>query len=107
MVSRTTLATLPGHAPHQRLRVGLVQGRDGRLSLELCEQDHAEGIGWFDQRTLRLDPQQLRQLKAVLCPAIAAMTDEACGACDEAPATIPFPGRFEDVPRRTAAVEGA
>lgn len=100
MVSRTTLATLPGHAPHQRLRVGLVQGRDGRLSLELCEQDHAEGIGWFDQRTLRLDPQQLRQLKAVLCPAIAAMTDEA-------PATIPFPGRFEDVPRRTAAVEGA
>jgi hypothetical protein len=106
MVSRTTLATLPGHAPHQRLRVGLVQGRDGRLSLELCEQDHAEGIGWFDQRTLRLDPQQLRQLKAVLCPAIAALTDEPCDG-SEPPATIPFPGRFDDVPRRSVAGEGA
>lgn len=104
MVSRTTLATLPGHAPHQRLRVGLVQGRDGRLSLELCEQDHAEGIGWFDQRSLQLDPRQLRQLKALLGPALDALDDDVND--DTAPVSIPFPGRFDETPALPAVGEG-
>jgi hypothetical protein len=103
MASRTTLATLPGRAPHQRLQVELVQGRDGRLALELCEQDHAEGIGWFDQRTLQLDTRQLRHLKGLLGPALAALDAEAD---DDAPASLPFPGRFAREPRRPAVGDG-
>jgi hypothetical protein len=101
MASRTTLATLPGRAPHQRLQVALVQGRDGRISLELGEQDHAEGIGWFDQRTIQLDARQLRQLKGLLGPALDALEVDA-----EPPASIPFPGRFVDTSVRPAVGDG-
>lgn len=66
MAARTVLATLPGSAPCRRLEVALVQARDGRATIELCEQNHAPGLGWFGQRSLTLDPQQWRQLQAVL-----------------------------------------
>ncbi len=98
MVARTILATLSGSGPHQRIEVGLVQRADGRLAIDLCEQHHAEGIGWFDQRTLALDPRQFRQLKAVLglnSSALAAFEDET-------PATIPFPGPSTSLPTRPA-----
>ena len=68
--------------------VALTQGRDGRLAIDLRDQHYAEGIGWFDQRTLALDPRQFRQLKAVL-----GLNSSALEAFeDESPATIPFPG---------------
>lgn len=66
MAARTVLATLPGSAQGQRLEVALVQGRDGRATIELCEQHHAAGIGWFGQRSLVLEPSQWRELQAVL-----------------------------------------
>jgi len=98
MIARTALATLPGGAPQQRLQVELVQGRDGRLTIDLREQHFAEGIGWFDQRSISLEPRQVRQLQAVLGLKAAEVLDEPT----EAPATIPFPGPREADPRRAA-----
>jgi hypothetical protein len=98
MAHRTVLATIAGSEPHQRLQVALTQGGDGRLAIDLRDQHYAEGIGWFDQRTLALDPRQFRQLKAVLgmnASALAAFEDET-------PATIPFPGPSTPLPSRPA-----
>ena len=90
MVGRTVLATLEGSAPQQRLQVALGQRADGRLTIDLCEQHYAEGIGWFDQRTMELDPRQFRQLQAVL--GSKAVEPALAEALDESRATIPFPG---------------
>jgi hypothetical protein len=100
MVGRTILATLPGSAPLERLQVALVQRPDGRLMIDLREQHYAEGIGWFDQRTMELEPRQFQQLQAALglkgtyVPPVADA---------EAPMTIPFPGPFTREPARAAA----
>jgi hypothetical protein len=94
-VARTVLATLPGSAPYQRLQVALEQGEDG-LTICLCEQHHAEGIGWFTQRSMQLEPRQWAQLQGVLgtTDARQAFADDA----EDAPATLPFPGPND--PRR-------
>ena len=99
MTGRTVLATLGGRGPSQRLQVGLSQAGDGRLLIDLREQHHAEGIGWFDQRRLELDPRQFQQLQAVL----ALQSESISSASEEEPATIPFPGPAPDVIRRPAA----
>jgi hypothetical protein len=99
MAARTILATLPGSAPYQRLQVGLEQRSDGRLAIDLCEQHFAEGIGWFDQRTLSLDPRQFQQLQAVLGLKAAHLVEDAAA---EVPATIPFPGPRTIPPTRAA-----
>jgi hypothetical protein len=99
MAHRTVLATIAGSEPHQRLQVALTQGGDGRLVIDLRDQHYAEGIGWFDQRTLALDPRQFRQLKAVL-----GMNSSALAEFEhETPATIPFPGPASPPPVRSAA----
>jgi hypothetical protein len=99
MAGRTILTTLGGKGPSQRLQVSLSQGEDGRLLIDLREQHHAEGIGWFDQRRLELDPRQFQQLQAVL-----ALESEALGEdIAEEPATLPFPGPAPKVAHRPAA----
>ncbi len=100
MDAQTVLAVLPGHGPHQRLRVALVRGANGRRMIELREQHYAEGIGWFDQRTLSLDPRQFKQLRAILGAKESAWEDAAV-----LPMTIPFPAPAERAPRRVASGE--
>jgi hypothetical protein len=99
MPGRTVLGTLGGRGPSQRLQVSLSQGDDGRLLIDLREQHHAEGIGWFDQRRLELDPRQFQQLQAVL----GLNADELTAAMQDEPATIPFPGPATEPVRRPAA----
>jgi len=98
MASRTVLATIAGSAPHQRLQVALTQRGDGGLVIDLRDQHYAEGIGWFDQRTLALDPRQFRQLQAILGLKSAMLAASE----DEIPATIPFPGPSSPEPARPA-----
>jgi hypothetical protein len=108
MIGRTLLGMLPGTAPHQRLQVALMQRGDGRLTIDLREQHHADGIGWYDQRALELDPQQFRQLQAMLgLKAGRAVADQASGpeAENDRPATIPFPGPCDQGPSRSAVGE--
>jgi hypothetical protein len=104
MDAQIVLADLPGAGPHQRLRVALDQGDDGRLTIELCEQHYAEGIGWFDQRSLSLEPGQFKRLQAVLGMKAASWDVQDR---DEPPATLPFPGPNVSGPRRPALVERA
>lgn len=100
MVERTVLGTVGGASTWQRLEVALVRRHDGRVAIELREQHHAEGIGWFDQRCLTLDPRQLRQLQAVLqLDDLPPMSD----VDDDAPVILPFPGPVER-PRPRPAV---
>lgn len=103
-MARTVLATLPGSGPCQRLQVALEQGDDG-LTISLCEQHHAEGIGWFTQRSMQLEPRQWAQLQGVLG------TSEAKAAIDAddeiAPATLAFPGPDDPRRFRTAVGDGS
>jgi hypothetical protein len=99
MPGRTVLATLGGRGPFQRLQVSLVQAEDGRLLIDLREQHYAEGIGWFDQRRLELDPRQFQQLQGVL----GLKSDWLGSVAQEQPATIPFPGPVVEVSQRPAA----
>lgn len=101
MAMRTHLAVLDGAAPGQRLDVSLVSRRDGRLAVELRQQHYAEGIGWFDQRSLELDPRQLRQLQAVLGQASPRLAAQA----EESRDVIPFPGPADQREQRPAASE--
>ncbi|MBX6316470.1 MAG: hypothetical protein IRY99_26695 [Isosphaeraceae bacterium] len=101
MAQRTPLATLPGSAPHERLLVELRQRGDGRLVIELREQHHAEGIGWFDQRTLALEPRQFRMLQSVL-----GLTALDLEADEDSPVLLPFPGPRGDIPKRQAIGDG-
>ena len=81
------LATLPGSSPGDRLLVVLVHTKAGNSQVVLRHQSWAEGIGWYDQKSLGLEPHQLRQLKAVLgCRSFSPQPDEPGAA-----AILPFP----------------
>lgn len=101
MAARTHLATIAGTAPGQRLEVSLVAGREGRIAVELRQQHFADGIGWFDQRSLELDPRQLRQLQALLGPDAPALTARG----NEPRSILPFPGPRDSGPPRSAVGE--
>jgi len=101
MAERTVLAVLPGSGPYERLQVGLAPTDDGRFMIDLREQHYAEGIGWFDQRTLALEPAQFKQLQAVLGLKTATWDDR-----DAPRATLPFPGPGEPRLRRPAVSDG-
>jgi len=62
----TTLGWIDGSAADERLEINLVQNASGALELVMSEQHFAEGIGWFAQRSLSLDPYQVAQLKSLL-----------------------------------------
>ena len=104
-MARTVLTTMPGSAPCQRLQVALEQREDGPLMIELNEQHYAEGIGWFTQRSMQLDPQQWHQLRAVL--GTGDVPAELDASIAEAPATLPFPGPRSPMPIRPAIGDGS
>src|SRR5262245_53009522 len=60
-VSRTILATIDGSDEHERLLVAATP--DG--SLALIQESWAEGVGWYSQKTLSLQPEQAAQLRNV------------------------------------------
>lgn len=62
----TTLGWIDGSAADERLELNLVQDGYGTVEFVMSEQHFAEGIGWFTQRSLSLDPQQVAQLKRFL-----------------------------------------
>jgi hypothetical protein len=65
------LATLAGAADDQRLEIALchVPGEGSRL--EMRQQSWGEGIGWFTQSRVELEPHQVAELRAVLGTASA------------------------------------
>ncbi len=98
MGGRTVLATLAGKGPSQRLQVSLSQGDDGRLLIDLREQHYADGIGWFDQRRLELDPRQFQQLQSVLALKSDAARSGHSGTAGDC--AVSGPGAESAVPTR-------
>lgn len=88
MSGRATLATVAGIRSNQRLVISIIQGELGRSSIEIREQHHGDGVGWFDQRTMTLDPREWQQLQQILgaAPEAAMLMAEAATA----PEIIPF-----------------
>jgi hypothetical protein len=88
MAGRVILATVAGSRANQRLVVSIVQSESGQTTIEIQEQHHGEGVGWFDQRTLALDPRQWQQLQSILgaAPEAASIAAEA----GRAPDVVPF-----------------
>ncbi len=95
-MKRNEIATLAGATPGKRLVLAL-EGPDcsGASRVLITEQDHAEGIGWFDQRSLTLDPAQWAQLRGLL-----STVDREIGRLEvsERRMTIPFPTLFHAEP---------
>ena len=59
------LAEIPGTDDDSRLAVFLTN-RDGDSVMSLCQQSWAEGIGWFSQSSVEIDPTQLGMLRQAL-----------------------------------------
>ncbi|QDU31217.1 hypothetical protein ETAA8_63700 [Anatilimnocola aggregata] len=60
--SETILSAIPALSDKERLVVVLVQLPEGSR-LELRQQSYGEGVGWFTQSTVQLEPGQVAQLK--------------------------------------------
>lgn len=99
--ARTSLATIAGNSPCERIEVALRQGSDGALCIELLQQHFGEGIGWFTQRSLTLDSRQWRQIQTALgSRGVSSEIDDAVAAPRE---VLPFPVHGERPTRRPAA----
>jgi hypothetical protein len=60
-----TLATLPGSVENERVLIVLVQSAAGS-QMELRQQSFGDGIGWFTQSSVTLEPAQVAGLKNAL-----------------------------------------
>src|SRR5204862_7847067 len=62
----TTLTSLPASIENERILVVLVQIRGEGSHVEMRQQSFGEGIGWFTQSTIHLEPSQVAALKSAL-----------------------------------------
>jgi hypothetical protein len=69
----TTLATLSGSRETERVVLVLVAKTNGSV-VELRQQSWGEGVGWFTQSNVQLEPQQVAELKQTLGQAPHAST---------------------------------
>jgi hypothetical protein len=58
----TVLSEIPAQSDTERLLVVLIQGPEGSR-LELRQQSFGEGVGWFTQSTVQMEPAQVAMLK--------------------------------------------
>lgn len=63
--SETLLTAIPA-SDVERLVVVLVQSADGKSRMELRQQSFSNGIGWFTQSTVHLEPSQVASLRNAL-----------------------------------------
>jgi hypothetical protein len=62
----TTLTSLPAVVENERILVVLVQNPSEGSHIEMRQQSFGEGIGWFTQSTIRMEPGQVAALKSAL-----------------------------------------
>lgn len=60
------LATLPGARDDEQVEIALLQTPGAGSLIELRQQTWGEGIGWFTQSRVQLEPQQVAELRGVL-----------------------------------------
>jgi hypothetical protein len=98
-MARMLLGYLDAATPGQRVEVALDEDRHGRATVELCEQHHGAGVGWFDQRRISIDARQWEQLSAMLQLGGAARVLESAAS---EPPVLAFPGPRATPTRRLA-----
>jgi hypothetical protein len=99
MPNETVVQQLPGSVPNERVLVCLRQS-DGRWSIALRQQHWAEGIGWYDQKVIQLDPRQWSALRGMF----SGPQVKVVGLTEAPQRTIPFPGpKCRETPARKAA----
>ncbi|HTN77721.1 MAG TPA: hypothetical protein VL096_20830 [Pirellulaceae bacterium] len=62
----TVLATLPGSSDRERLVVVLAHSASGSTQVELRQQSWGEGLGWYTQSSVQLEPSQVAGLRQSL-----------------------------------------
>src|SRR5687767_13203273 len=65
MSRETILSTISGTSESERLLLVLSTAPD-HSRIELRQQSFGEGIGWFTQSTITLEPSQVAELRAAL-----------------------------------------
>ena len=64
--TEVVLSTIPGSTATDRLQVVLRNGLGEPSRLELRQQSYGDGIGWFTQSTVALEPGQVAELRTAL-----------------------------------------
>ena len=64
--NEVTLATIDGTTDFERVLVVLAQFPANGSRIELRQQSWGEGVGWFTQSSVQVDPSQVRQLCTAL-----------------------------------------
>lgn len=65
MKTELILAELPSTCDLERLIVVLVRSESGASKVSLRQQSWCDRLGWYDQKSLDLEPAQVRQLRSV------------------------------------------
>jgi len=84
-------------AESRRIEVVVTRDEDGRRQVLVQDMSFGSGIGWYIQKTLRLDPEHVDALLRSLC-CVRHQCPEACtrGGTDQDAAEI-LPFRRRDV----------
>ena len=88
----TVIATLPGQNGSERLEVVLMSDPVSGSRMQLRQQSWGDGVGWFTQSSVELEPSQLAELKLALgsVPSSARPTASLPGSQREATVARPF-----------------
>lgn len=67
--SLSTPPRQPGHSaePQRRVDVVVAEDENGRRQVVLRDLSLGHGVGWYAQKTIRLDPEQVDALMRALC----------------------------------------
>lgn len=66
MTREIILSTIPGATETERLLLVLCTQPHLPSRIELRQQSYGDGIGWFNQSTIALEPSQVAELRAAL-----------------------------------------
>lgn len=64
--SEIVLSTLPGTSDRERMQVVLIQSPATGSAVELRQQTFGDGVGWFTQSSVSMEPHQVAELRSVL-----------------------------------------
>jgi hypothetical protein len=60
------LSTLPAASDGERMLVVLIQSPSTGSHVELRQQSYGDGVGWFTQSSVCMEPHQVAELRSVL-----------------------------------------